>query len=79
MSRFCIDRCICFGRGFDELLQIAKAKQLTTLEQLQQEAEFGRSCRLCHPYIRRMLRTGERSFDVLLTQDDEPPSKTEKG
>ena len=73
MSRICIDRCVCFGRSFDELLQIARDKQVTTLEDLQDETEFGLSCRICNPYVRRMLRTGDTTFDELLTEDDEPP------
>lgn len=73
MSRICIDHCICFGRDFEELLQIARAKQVTTLEELQDETEFGLSCRICNPYVRRMLKTGQTTFDTLLTEDDEPP------
>ena len=73
MSRICIDQCVCFGRDFKELLQIARAKQITTLEALQEETEFGLSCRICNPYVRRMLKTGETTFHVLLTDEDEPP------
>lgn len=79
MSRICIDRCVCFARPFPELYAIAqtmKAKSPTstmpTLDELQEETAFGLACRICNPYVRRMLRTGETSFDVLLTEVDEP-------
>jgi NAD(P)H-nitrite reductase large subunit len=66
----CIDRCVCFARPFEELLQIAKATGATTLEALQEETEFGLSCRLCNPYVRRMLKTGETVFHEVII---EPP------
>jgi NAD(P)H-nitrite reductase large subunit len=68
----CVDRCVCFDRPFVDLLHIARAKGLTTLEDLQEETEFGLACRICNPYVRRMLRTGQTTFDVLLSEADEP-------
>lgn len=79
MSRICVDRCVCFARPFPELYAIAqkmKARSPTsampTFDELQEETDFGLACRICNPYVRRMLRTGETSFDVLLTEADEP-------
>jgi NAD(P)H-nitrite reductase large subunit len=74
MSRVCIDRCVCFQRSFDELLQIARRERVSTLEDLQEEAAFGIACRICNPYVRRMLKTGQTTFDTILTDDDEPRS-----
>lgn len=68
--KVCIDRCQCFHRPFDELLAIARATGSTTLEDLQEHTEFGISCRLCNPYVRRMLVTGETVFHELI--DDAP-------
>jgi hypothetical protein len=70
--RICVDRCVCFGRPFGELLAVAKATGASTLEQLQEETEFGLACRICNPYVRRMLRTGQTRFDSLLLEADEP-------
>ncbi len=72
MSRICVDRCVCFNRSFVDLATVARATGASTLEVLQEETEFGLACRICNPYIRRMLRTGETTFSVLLTDDDEP-------
>lgn len=66
-----IDRCVCFGRSFAELHAIAVRTHCRTLEELQEETEFGLSCRLCNPYVRRMLATGETLFSELI--DDAPP------
>lgn len=67
-----IDRCVCFNEPFSRLVQIATTKNATTIEALQEHVDFGRACRLCHPYVRRALRTGEAVFHTILTADDEP-------
>jgi NAD(P)H-nitrite reductase large subunit len=72
--KICVDRCVCFDRPFVELLQIARATGVTTMEALQEETDFGLACRICNPYVRRMLRTGQTTFDVLLSDADEPRS-----
>jgi bacterioferritin-associated ferredoxin len=64
-----IDRCYCFGRPFAELKAIAEATGAATVEELQQHALFGKQCRLCHPYVRRMLRTGEVVFREIVTEE----------
>ena len=71
----CIDRCECFHRPFTELLAIAREKNATTLEELQEHTEFGISCRLCNPYVRRALVTGETVFHELLTEAPAPVPK----
>ena len=74
MPGICIDRCMCFGRTFAELKQIAAATGADSVAALQQHAVFGQRCALCHPYVRRMLRTGEVVFDTIVTAEDEPES-----
>lgn len=69
MSRICVDRCVCFDRSFAELLAVADATGATTLEALQEETAFGLACRICNPYVRRMLRTRETSFSELLVDE----------
>lgn len=68
----CIDRYVCFDEPFAKLVQIARSTNCTTIDALQEHVEFGRSCRLCHPYLRRALRTGEVVFRTIVTEDDEP-------
>jgi len=66
-----IDRCICFQKTFKELALLAQAHQVQTLEALQQHAEFAKKCRLCSPYIRRMLQSGETVFHEILTEPEQ--------
>ena len=67
-----IDRCYCFGRTFAELRTVAEATGAGSVEALQRHALFGERCKLCHPYVRRMLRTGETVFHAVVTEADEP-------
>lgn len=67
-----IDRCLCFNVSFEDLKKVAVAFSATSIAELQEHCKFGRRCRLCHPYVRRMLRTGEVVFDRIITECDEP-------
>jgi bacterioferritin-associated ferredoxin len=67
-----IAKCLCFGRSFDELKQIAARNEVQSVESLQEHVQFGLNCMLCHPYVRRMLRTGQTVFHEIVTDEDEP-------
>lgn len=67
-----IDRCYCFQQTFAALRDIAREYDVRDLAGLQEHVDAGCKCRLCHPYIRRMLRTGETVFHTILTEADEP-------
>jgi len=68
-----IDRCQCYQVLFAEIFEVARRTGASTLEELQVHCDFGLRCRLCHPYVRRMLRSGETTFDQIITESDEPP------
>lgn len=70
-----IDRCYCFATTFAALREVAEATGAETVSELQAHAVFGRRCRLCHPYVRRMLRTGATSFGEIVTEADEPADR----
>jgi bacterioferritin-associated ferredoxin len=72
-----IDRCLCFGKSFAELAEVAAETGATTVPELQAHALFGRKCQLCHPYVRRMLRTGQTVFHEVVTAEDEPAAGTD--
>ena len=77
-----IDRCFCFQRTFAELAKVARATGAETVAELQEHVLFGQKCQLCHPYARRMLRTGETVFHQIVTEADEPEAgvlKVERG
>lgn len=63
-----IDRCVCRGRLFGDLLPAARAAAWS-LADLIRETGCGDQCGLCRPYLRRMLQTGETVFHHLLAPD----------
>ncbi len=67
-----IDRCLCFDHTFADLAEVAAATGAESVAALQEHALFGQKCALCHPYVRRMLRTGETAFAHVVTEADEP-------
>ena len=67
-----IDRCYCFQQTFAALKNVAEATGAARVEALQEHVQFGQRCKLCHPYVRRMLRTGATVFQEIITEEDEP-------
>ena len=67
-----IDRCYCFQQTFAGLKAVADTHGARSVPALQKHVLFGRQCGLCHPYVRRMLRTGETVFHEIITEADEP-------
>jgi bacterioferritin-associated ferredoxin len=67
-----IDRCYCFQKTFADLRAVAERTGARSVEDLQAHIEFGQNCCLCHPYVRRMLRTGETVFGEIVREADEP-------
>ncbi|MEM1183775.1 MAG: hypothetical protein AAGI53_02125 [Planctomycetota bacterium] len=63
-----VNRCICFDRTFEELLQIAVSTGGGLLEAHKQTG-CGARCGLCLPYIQLMLREGSTDLPVLWSED----------
>lgn len=61
-----VDRCICSSISFAKVKEIAKDKNLATVEELRSNAVCCRHCELCRPYVEEMLKTGEISFSPKL-------------
>lgn len=70
-----IDRCYCFKQPIANLKVVAEATGAQTVEALQAHVVFGQRCQLCHPYVRRMLRTGETAFHQIIREEDEPQTQ----
>ena len=64
-----IDRCYCYQQTFEHLKAIADATGADSVERLQAHVTFGENCQLCHPYVRRMLETGETVFHEVIEDD----------
>lgn len=66
-----IDRCHCFDVPFADLADVAEEAGAETVKALQQHVRFGEKCQLCHPYVRRMLRSGQTVFGEIIAASDE--------
>ncbi len=65
-----IDRCVCLDRNFADLLSLARARRMD-LAEVTRETGCGGRCRLCRPYLRRMLATGETVFHQIIEAEAE--------
>jgi NAD(P)H-nitrite reductase large subunit len=59
-----VDRCVCFNKTFKELKITAGLHGCTTIPELKKYVIFSENCKLCVPYIEKMLETGETEFPV---------------
>jgi bacterioferritin-associated ferredoxin len=65
-----VDRCYCYQKTFDTLKAVADETGANSVEALQTHVTFGENCQLCHPYVRRMLKTGETVFHEVIEPED---------
>ncbi len=63
-----IDRCVCTDRTFADLLQQADRERLS-LDELMFETRAGLGCTLCRPYLREAMKTGQKVFTRVLTDE----------
>ncbi|WP_258096034.1 (2Fe-2S)-binding protein [Salinibacter sp. 10B] len=61
-----IDRCYCYQQTFADLKTVAEETGADSVHALQSHVTFGENCQLCHPYVRRMMETGETVFHEVL-------------
>ena len=66
-----IDRCVCFDLPFTRLRALSEKHGLKTVEELAAHAKFAGNCRMCVPYVKRMLATGETAFPPWLVLRDD--------
>lgn len=57
-----VEKCICSNISFEKIKRIAEQNGYTTVEQLREAGICSRHCRLCAPYLQKMLETGCVSF-----------------
>jgi bacterioferritin-associated ferredoxin len=65
-----IDRCYCYQQSFEALKAVADRTGADSVAALQAHVTFGDNCQLCHPYVRRMLATGETVFHEVIEDED---------
>lgn len=69
-----IDRCYCYDQTFAHLKEVADENDADSIEALQAHVTFGENCQLCHPYVKRMLDTGQTMFhEVVESGESDAP------
>lgn len=46
--------------------EIMKEKNINSIEELKEIKLVAANCKLCLPYIKRMIETGQTEFDIIL-------------
>lgn len=64
MRGYSVTKCICHNRSFEQIKAYAKRNRIDTVEELQERYICSCSCQQCLPYVKRMLKTGETSFEI---------------
>lgn len=58
-----VTRCICHDRTFEEIREYAEERDFSTVEELQNDKYCSCSCRLCVPYVKAALESGQTQFE----------------
>ena len=54
--------CVCHRKRFSEIQEIVEKENMQSLNKLIKAGVCGGGCGMCHPYIEKMLVTGETEF-----------------
>ena len=60
-----VDRCLCFNKKFSQIKEIVDKNNIRDITELKKYVLFGDNCRLCLPYVERMLKTGKTEFEPM--------------
>lgn len=64
-----IDRCICYNVKFADVKKIMDDNGFNTLEEVQSVIDVSKNCKLCRPYLEKMLQTGETEFNYIIKKE----------
>lgn len=60
-----VDRCVCSGMTFADMLKVRDREGFTTFEELRDWTGCCLGCGTCEPYVRLSISTGRTAFPVL--------------
>lgn len=66
--KFEVTKCVCYDTTFEEMKDIMNKNNINTLEELRQIKPVALNCKLCVPYINKMIETGETKFELNTNQ-----------
>ncbi|HMQ69407.1 MAG TPA: (2Fe-2S)-binding protein [Ignavibacteria bacterium] len=66
-TKYVINKCVCFDTTFLEMKNIMKTNDLKNIDELRKIKEVGTNCKLCVPYIEKMIITGQTEFNEIIS------------
>jgi len=63
--KFEVTKCICYDTTFEEMKAIMIKYNLRTVDELIKIKPVALNCKLCLPYINKMIATGDTVFEVI--------------
>ncbi|HQY20955.1 MAG TPA: (2Fe-2S)-binding protein [Ignavibacteria bacterium] len=64
-DKYPVKKCVCFNVTFLEMKNIMKEKGIDTIEELKEIKELAGNCKICVPYIKKMIQTGKTEFEII--------------
>jgi len=61
-ERRTVKMCVCHRKKFEVILELAKEHNCRTIEEIKEADIACNGCGMCHPYVQKMLITGETRF-----------------
>lgn len=65
-KKYIITKCICNDITFEEMNERVKEYKIKGIEDLRKIMTVASNCKLCLPYINKMIETGQTSFENIL-------------
>lgn len=59
-------KCVCSDILFSEMKKIAEKHGVSSADKLREFVTFGVNCKLCLPYVEKLLKTGETEFESVI-------------
>jgi len=59
-------KCVCSDILFSEMKKVAEKHSISNPDKLREYVTFGVNCKLCLPYVKKMLETGETEFEPII-------------
>jgi len=63
--KFLVNKCVCNDITFEEMKNIMKENNLKSIEELIKIKSVASNCKLCLPYIKKMIETGNTKFEII--------------
>jgi len=64
-----VNRCICSNITFREIKDVAEQNGYSSVPELREAGVCALHCRICEPYVEKVLETGEVVFEPFYTSN----------